>query len=86
MSKKFTKKVAKKSNVKVAAKAAPKSNGVSMKSATRVGKRGWSLDKFTEAVKKRCKRMGVTFTQSKVDACYEEGVTIPDTVNVLRNA
>jgi hypothetical protein len=82
---KAKKAVAKKATVKANSVTTKKEQaGVSMKAATRVGKRNWSLDKFTEAVKKRCKRMGVPFVQSRVDSCYDEGVTIPDTVRVMR--
>jgi hypothetical protein len=59
-----------------------------MKSAKKVTKRGWSYDKFQASVTAAAKRQDVSLKgkSSRVQACYEEGVTVRGTIDVLRDA
>lgn len=59
---------------------------MTLKKAKKVGKRSWSLDKFSKAVKNRCKKLGVQFSATKVKTCYDGNVTVSDTVSVLRGS
>ena len=59
---------------------------MTLKKAKKVGKRTWSFEKFSKAVKNRCKKLGVTFSATKVKTCYDGNVTVSDTVAVLKGS
>ena len=60
---------------------------MTIKSAKKVAKRNWSLDKFGRAVKHAAKKAGIKkVSETRLKTCYDEGVTVRDTVEVLRGA
>lgn len=61
---------------------------MTMKKAMKVTKRGWSFKRFKEAVVNEAKRLGVSIKgrAERMQACYNEGVTVRDTVNVLQES
>jgi len=59
---------------------------MTLKKAKKVSKRTWSFDKFSAAVKRRCKKQGVTYKATQAKTCYEGKVTIPDTVAVMQGS
>lgn len=49
----------------------------------KVAKRGWSLDKFSKAVKAACEKAGTKFASSKAEKAYEDGWTVAYTVSQM---
>lgn len=59
---------------------------MTIKSAKKVAKRGWSLDKFTTKVTGAAKKAEVPakkISKAKIAECYEGNVTVKDTVSIL---
>lgn len=42
----------------------------------KVAKRGWSLEKFSDAVKNACEKQGTKFSSAKCKQAYEDGLTV----------
>jgi hypothetical protein len=63
-------------------------NMTTIKQATKVGKRGWSYKTFQASVNAAAERAGVNMKgkMARVQACYDEGVTVRDTLNVIRGS
>jgi hypothetical protein len=59
-----------------------------IKQAKKVGKRGWSYKTFQASVNAAAKRAGVNMKgkMTRVQTCYDEGVTVRDTINVIRGS
>lgn len=62
---------------------------MTIKSAKKVAKRGWSFEKFSKAVSARCKAREIPVKKVKsttMRECYDKGVTVADTVTVIAGA
>lgn len=61
---------------------------MTIKKAAKVAKRGWSFAKFNASVIAEAKRLGVSIKgrATRIQACYDENVTVRDTVEVIKHA
>lgn len=49
----------------------------------KVVKRGWSLEKFSGAVKAACEKAGTKFSTKKAEQAYEDGWTVAYAVSQM---
>jgi hypothetical protein len=52
--------------------------------AKKVSKRSWSLARFSKAVKAQCAALKIKVADARLKSCYEQGVTVRDTVAILK--
>jgi phage-related protein len=52
----------------------------------KVAKRGWSLDKFTEAVNRQAGKAGIKTSKAKIETAYEAGHTVAFAVASMEKA